>query len=524
MQLTVESHDPAGMAVDVLAVPLFQVDPSRWKLGGRAAALDRALGGRLSVALGSGDFRGKRGETLLLYPDARARPKRILLVGLGPDARADADALRRAAGAAVGAAASRRGGSVAIVAPTLRRIRPIAVAQALAEGAILGAYRYAAWQTSQENGRSEVSSCQLVFERPADARAARPGVATGVVLGESQNLARDLSNAPANTLPPIALAREAERVAKEAGLVCHVLDVAELKKRKLGAILAVGQGSENPPRMIVLEHRPPGSARKATGRGAKSVAGKRNTPVCFIGKGITFDSGGISIKPAAGMHEMKHDMSGAAAVIGALRAVALLKLPVHVVGIVAAAENMPSGAAYRPGDVVTAGSGKTIEVLNTDAEGRLVLADALHLARTDYEPEAIVDLATLTGACVVALGKWCSGMFGNNERLAERLRRAGETTAERLWPLPLWDEHREHIRGDVADLKNTGGRDGGASTAAAFLSHFAGDTPWAHLDIAGTAYTEKSGPYQPRGATGVGVRLLVECLREWRGTQLVSRS
>ncbi len=524
MQLTLESHDPAGTPVDLLAIPLFQVDPSRWKLGGRTTVLDRALGGRLSAALGTGDFRGKRGETLLVYPDAGSRPKRLLLVGLGPEARADADALRRAAGAAVGAAATRRGGSVAIVAPVLRRLRPVAVAQALAEGAILGAYRYDAFHTSKENGRSEISACHLVFERPADARAARPGLAAGVVLAESQNLARDLSNAPANTLPPAALAREAERVAKEVGLACHVLDVPELRKRKLGAILAVGQGSENPPRIIVLEHRPPGSAARSMGRGARGSAAKRNKPVCFIGKGITFDSGGISIKAAAGMHEMKHDMSGAAAVIGALRAVALLRLPVHVVGIVASAENMPSGAAYRPGDVVTAGSGKTIEVLNTDAEGRLVLADALHLARTDYEPEALVDLATLTGACVVALGKWCSAMFGNNERLAERLRRAGEATAERLWPMPLWDEHREHIRGDVGDIKNTGGRDGGAITAAAFLSHFVGDTPWAHLDIAGTAYTEKSAPYQPRGATGVGVRLLVECLREWRGAQLVSRS
>jgi len=519
MQVTVESYDPARAAVDVLALPLFQTESAKARLPARHAPLDRALGGRISTALTSGDFQGKRGESLLLYPEPGAAPKRILLVGLGPEASADAEALRRAAGAAVGAAAARRGGSVAVVAPWLRRLRPHALCQALSEGAILAGYRYDTYHTRNESGRADVSSVALVFDGAAAARAARPGRDAGVVLGESQNLARDLSNAPANVLPPAVLAHEAERVAKEVGLASHVLDVAELKRRKLGAILAVGQGSQNPPRMIVLEHRPH-AQRAGTQRSKRAASGRRIPKICLIGKGITFDSGGISIKPGAGMHEMKHDMSGGAAVIGALRAAALLRLPLHVVGIIAAAENMPSGAAYRPGDVVTAGSGKTIEVLNTDAEGRLVLADALHLARTEHAPDALIDLATLTGACVVALGKWCSGLFGNNERLVERLRLAGEATAERAWPMPLWEEHREHIRGDVADLKNTGGRDGGALTAAAFLWNFVGETPWVHIDIAGTAYTEKPGPYQPRGATGVGVRLLLECLREWRGGPL----
>jgi leucyl aminopeptidase len=521
MQVTVESYDPAGAAVDLLALPLFQIGPGKHRLAHRPAGIDRALGGRISAALATQDFQGKRGESLLLYPGPGVAPKRILLVGLGPEAQADAEALRRVAGAAVGAAATRRGGSVALVAPALRRLRPPALAQALSEGAILAGYRYDTYHTRNENGRGDVSSVALLFDGAVAARAARAGRDIGVVLGESQNVARDLSNAPANALPPSALAREAERVAKEVGLASQVLDVAELKRRKLGAILAVGQGSENPPRMIVLEHRPPGSARRVRGSGSKKAAARRRLPkICLVGKGITFDSGGISIKPGEGMHEMKHDMSGGAAVIGALRAAALLKLPLHLVGIVAAAENMPSGAAYRPGDVVTAGSGKTIEVLNTDAEGRLVLADALHLARTEHAPDALIDLATLTGACVVALGKWCSGLFGNSERLLDRLRSAGEATAERAWRLPLWEEHREHIRGNVADIKNTGGREGGALTAAAFLWNFVGDTPWAHIDIAGTAYTEKAGPYQPRGATGVGVRLLLECLREWRSGPL----
>jgi leucyl aminopeptidase len=513
MQVSVESQDASQTSVDVLAIPLFAADgaskPGAPKLPPRLAALDAKLGGRVAAALASGDFRAKRAETLTLYPDAGARAKRIVLVGLGPEATADAEALRRAAGSVVGLASTRGADSVGFVVPAQRRLRPPAVAQALAEGAVLADYRFDAYRAANGNGRKSVSRFVVLAEKAQDARASRPAAHVGVVLAESQNVARDLSNQPANALPPVALAQAAERVAKEVGLACRVLDVPELRKRKMGALLAVGQGSENPPRLVVLEHNAPA-------RGAKARGGRRLPTVCLVGKGITFDSGGISIKPGAGMHEMKHDMSGGAAVIGAMRAAALLKLPLHLVGLVAAAENLPSGSAYRPGDVLTAANGVTIEVLNTDAEGRLVLADALHYARTEFSPGAIIDLATLTGACVVALGKWSSGVMTNRERLGERLRRAGEETAERVWPLPLWEEHREHIRGDVADIKNTGGRDGGTITAAAFLSHFVGDTPWAHLDIAGTAYTDRAGPYQPKGATGVGVRLLLACLRDWK--------
>ncbi|HXH28374.1 MAG TPA: leucyl aminopeptidase, partial [Candidatus Polarisedimenticolia bacterium] len=260
----------------------------------------------------------------------------------------------------------------------------------------------------------------------------------------------------------------------------------------------------------------------AKGRGKGRGRPKAAAPFCIVGKGITFDSGGISIKPAAGMEEMKHDMSGAAAVVGALRACALLELPHPVVGVIGAAENLPSGTAYRPGDVVTSMSGKTIEVLNTDAEGRVVLADALHYARTEFEPCAIVDLATLTGACMVALGRWATGLFGNHEGLIERVRAAGDATAERAWPMPLLDGHKEEIRSKIADIKNTGGREAGASTAAAFLSHFVGETPWVHLDIAGTGWSSKTGPYHPGGATGVGVRLLLEVLRDFDAGVLAS--
>jgi leucyl aminopeptidase len=349
----------------------------------------------------------------------------------------------------------------------------------------------------------------ILLEKGADLRAARAAASVGVCVAESQNLARDLSNEPPNALPPAALARAAQKLAKETDLRVRVLGPAELRKRKLGAMLAVADGSSHTPRLIVLEHNAPVRARGV--KGAK----RRPATVCLVGKGVTFDSGGLSLKSPNNMIRMKHDMSGGATVIGALRAAALLKVPVHVVGIVGAVENMPSGAAYRPDDIVTAGSGKTIEVKNTDAEGRMVLADCLHFAREEFEPEALIDVATLTGACTVALGPWAAAVLGNNERLSDLIVKAGERTGERFWPLPLWEVHREHMRSKVADVKQTGGRAAGTITAAAFLSYFVGDTPWAHLDIASTSDTDRPGPLQRNGATGFGVRTLSEILRHW---------
>jgi leucyl aminopeptidase len=513
MQVTIESRDPREAATDLLALPISSLDRKEVRLPPRIAALDRALGGRLSAVIEAGDFCGEAGESLTVYPDRGAPAKRVLLVGLGPEPGIDADALRCATGTALSAAAARKVKSVQIVAPSLRRLRVPAVAQAMAEGAVLSAYRFDRYRASKNEKEQPVESTVLLFERGSDLRAARASARVGVVLGDSQNVARDLSNEPANALPPAALAREAQKVAKATGLKVEVMGPTELKRHGMNAILAVGQGSANPPRLVVLQH----NARPKGKRG--KTAAKRPT-LCIVGKGVTFDSGGISIKPSAGMDEMKHDMSGAATVVGVMRACALLKVPLHVVGVIGAVENMPSGTAYRPGDVITAMSGKTIEVLNTDAEGRVVLADALHYARTRFEPQAIIDLATLTGACVIALGKWASGLFGNNERLIERVRRAGEVTAERAWPMPLWEGHRKAIHSDIADIKNTGGREAGSSTAAAFLAAFVDDTPWVHLDIAGTGWTSKSAPYQRKGATGVGVRLLIELLREWKGVRL----
>lgn len=501
MKLTVDSHDLARLPVDLLALPLPALAAGA-RLPARATALDRGLGGALELAVRSGDFRGRRGDTQLVYGRGKGGPRRVLLLGIGEEAKLDAEALRQAAGRALGAAASRGARSVAIALATSRRVPAGPAARALAEGAVLASYRSDAWRTRRDDDKPPVARTTLVVERAADLSGAREAAEVGVVLAESQNVARRLSNEPPNHLTPEALAREARKVAREVGLACRVLDVAEMRRRKMGALLGVGQGSQHPPRLVVLEHKP--------------KRGRTRPTVCLVGKGITFDSGGISIKPASGMHEMKHDMSGAATVVGVLRAAALLDLPIHLVGVLAAAENLPGGEAYRPGDVLTSMSGLTIEIQNTDAEGRLVLCDALHYARTTFEPAAMIDLATLTGACVVALGSCSAGLFGSHEGLVDALRRAGDATDERAWPMPLFDEHREQMKSQVADLKNvSGSRDAGASTAAAFLSRFVGDTPWAHLDIAGTAYTSKPGPFQPYGATGFGVRLLVQLLQEW---------
>ena len=531
MKVRVEDHGGRSPQADTLVVPVakHRAGNGLAAAGASAAAVDALLDGALSAALAAGDFRGRGRETLFLYPasgpqsksasgrakaGSRSRraasrpdgrlgaPRRVLLIGTGDEAELDLEALRRVAGTAVGAARRYGARHLALLAPDVERPSPPEWVRACVEGAALAGYRSDAWRNEREDEEAgrDLESFSLLFPAGADLAALRRAAAAAHAVAESQNVARSLSNEPPNLLTPAALASAAQRVAREVGLRCRILDVAAMRRRKMGALLAVGQGSANGPRTAILEHQP---RRRAV------------PTVCLVGKGITFDSGGISLKPGANMQDMKHDMSGAAAVVGALRAVALLKLPLRVVGIIAAAENLPGGGAYRPGDILTAMSGTTVEIQNTDAEGRLVLADALHLARCDFKPDAVLDFATLTGACVVALGPWATGVFSNRESLALALREAGESSGERTWPLPVWDEHRQHMRSRIADLKNVGGRDAGASTAAAFLSHFVQDTPWAHLDIAGTAWTQRSGPYQPYGATGVGVRLAVELLSRW---------
>jgi leucyl aminopeptidase len=340
----------------------------------------------------------------------------------------------------------------------------------------------------------------LLVPSRAGKEAARRGAERGRVVAEAQNYARELAARPANVVTPHYLGDEARQIGQELGLKVTILDEEAMRSDGMAALLAVAAGSAEEPRFIAIEHTP--------------LEGRR--PVALVGKGVTFDAGGLSLKTPENMQTMKYDMSGAAAVLGAVRAIARLQLPLNVVGLIPAVENMPSGRAMRPGDVISSRSRKTIEVLNTDAEGRLILADALSYAAR-YEPEALVDVATLTGACVVALGHEAIGLMGTDQALMDEIRAAGERSGERVWQLPLWDEYRELLKSEVADIKNTGGRPAGTISAAIFLREFVGSVPWAHLDIAGTAWAEKAGPLQPVGPTGVGVRLLTEWLRRRSG-------
>ena len=483
-----------------------------------AAVMESALHRYLRDVLAVGDFKGEDQEVAVLYPLGQAPPGRVILVGLGSRDEFSLETARRASGVAVRRALKLGVSELSITVhgpggegapgapdgpggpdgPGAPGFELRDCAQATVEGLLLGAYRYDDFKTGDED-RPGLESVTVVTPQRAQAYEIRDGIEDGQISAEGTTLARDLSNAPGNAMTPRKLAAAARKMAGETGLNCRVLTRKDIAKERMGALLAVNAGSEEPPRFIVLEH---GEASDGT------------DTLVFIGKGITFDSGGISIKSSGGMEEMKHDMSGAAAVIGAMRSIALAKPSLHVVGLVPATENLPDGKALKPGDIITTRSGKTIEVINTDAEGRLVLADALEYAER-YNPTAVIDLATLTGACVVALGYAATGMMGNDDGLQDRVRSAGETSGERVWPLPLWQDYHDQIKSHVADVKNTGGRWAGALTAGAFLAKFV-ERPWVHLDIAGTAYTDASKPYCPKGATGVGVRLLLQLAKDWK--------
>ena len=523
MKVTVKTQSPGDIPSDLLVIPVFSAtsptqgkrgQPSKAKTGPSlpraVAALDKQLGGAAQAALKSSDFTGAAGQKALIYPAQNpSRASRILLYGLGPAEKVDAEALRNLAGTAADEARTRKLAKLAILAPSHRGLSSEACAGALTEGAVLGAYRYEQYKsngskkTSRPDNYGPLRQVALIFPDLKKPAPVRSQVTTAEVASHGQNLARDLSNAPANALPPAALAREARRVARETGLTCRVIRGAELERGGFHALRAVGQGSQNPPQFIVLEHR-----------GARTAKARKAAPLCIVGKGITFDSGGISLKPSGGMQDMKHDMSGAATVVGTMQAIAQLNLPCHVVGIIAAAENMPGGRAYRPGDVIGSRAGKTIEITNTDAEGRLVLADALDYAVDLFKPAAMIDLATLTGACMIALGEWATGVFGNSDELSKEMADAGQSTGECMWPMPLFPDHLRIMKSHIADIKNSGAREAGASTAAAFLQEFVGETPWVHLDIAGTGWKSPKNSYQKTGATGVGVRTLVAWVKD----------
>ena len=455
--------------------------------------LDEAAGGALRRVVASGDFTGDRDQNTMVYP-ARG-PRRVLLLGLGNHAQITRAAIRTAAavGARRAAAMGARALAFHVTQETHPGVPPEALGQVATEGALQGAWRFVELKAVRD-GKGPVESFDLIV-----AREIRPDVERGRVRGHAigigQRLARNLQMLPGNVCTPEYLTTVARDLARAYRFKLTVLGRAQMEKEGMGALLSVAQGSPEEPRLLALEYRGAG----------------RTAPICLVGKGITFDSGGISLKPADKMEEMKYDMSGAAAVLGTFEALGQLKPAVNVVGLIPSTENLPSGTATRPGDVVRSHFGKTIEIINTDAEGRLVLADALSYARR-YQPSCVLDAATLTGAVVIGLGNHAVGLMGNDDRLLDEVRQAGDRAGERCWPLPLWDEYREQIRSDVADVKNSGGRAAGSITAGWFLREFVDGYPWAHLDIAGTAYTDTERPGLAKGPTGLGVRLFSEFL------------
>jgi leucyl aminopeptidase len=495
LKVTLVKPEAVGDTADVLAVPVF-AGP---ELGPGAEEAVAALDAPLTPLLEARGFTGKAGEALALPTLGRLPAATLLLVGVGERAEADAEALRKAAAAVVRHAAGTR--KAVTTLPQALPADPAAAVRAVTEGALLAAYRFDKYKRADTDGSrppAVLAALALVPVKAPRAALAR-AVAAGQARAAATNLARDLSNEPANAMHPVDLAAAARRLLSAKGVTVKVKDERQLAKEGFGGIIGVGQGAEHPPRLVELRYRP----QRATGE------------VVLVGKGITFDSGGLSLKPADSMKTMKTDMSGAAAVVGTMSALADLDVKVAVTGYLAAAENMPSGRATRPGDVLTMKNGTTVEVLNTDAEGRLVMADALALGAA-AKPDAIVDVATLTGACVVALGTRYTGLMGNDEALATELLEAAADAGEPTWRLPLPPEYHKELESDVADLKNVGDRYGGALTAGLFLQEFVDGRPWAHLDIAGPARAEADDGYLVKGSTGVATRTLLSWL-ERRG-------
>ena len=482
---------------DTIIVNLFKGVSSP---SGATGAVDRALKGGISELISNGDIKGNSGEVVTLYPRGAIPAKRVLVVGLGKADGFDLEGVRKAAATAVNQARKLNAKHVATIVhgAGIGRLAAEEAAQAVVEGSLLALYQIDADKEKSDEDKLSIERLTIVEFDGGKLEAVKEGAKAGQAIAAGVSLARDLVNMPPNVTTPARMAETATEIAEAYQMKLTVGDRAWAAEHKMGAFLAVAKGAGEEPKFIVLEHN-----------------GDREDldTVVLVGKGITFDTGGISIKPSERMGLMKTDMGGAAAVLGAMKVVGQLEIPLRIIGITPCTENMPDANAYRPADVIKASNGKTIEVISTDAEGRMVLADGLVYAAR-YNPKAVVDLATLTGACVVALGNTAAGLFSNEDSLQDKLVSAGEQAHERLWPLPLWDDFKEYIKSDVADVKNSGGRWGGAVTAAIFLKEFT-DFPWAHLDIAGVAYNEKGKPYSPAGATGFGVRLLTEFLRQW---------
>ena len=495
MKTNLSSTAPAEVETDCLAVVVLdRGEKDRTEVSVESG--DAAVREAAAEVIASGEVTGKIFESTLLHRPAKLKAKRLLLLGGGKAKSFSAFELRRLAGAAVRALKTRGLRSFAFLAP--QGMGAEDTVKAIVEGAFVGNFEPDYYKSDRKDQKIDA----LTIVARGDQARLTAALGEGLIIGESQNFTRDLVNEPSNRMTPTILAERAKKMSQEVGLKCEVYGADKIKELKMGAFWSVAQGSDEPPALIVMRYEPAGAPEKP-------VLG-------LVGKGITFDTGGISIKPAEGMEKMKYDMAGGAAMIGAMRAIALLKPKVKVTAIVCATENMPSGKAQKPGDVQIAMSGKSIEIINTDAEGRLVLADGLYYAR-QLGCTHLIDAATLTGAVVVALGYVNAGIFANDDQMYQRFARALDKAGEKMWRLPLDDEYKEVIKSSIADIVNSGGRWGGSVTAAMFLKEFAEDTPWLHLDIAGTAWMEDAKPWIAKGPSGIAVRSLVEFAKDFAG-------
>ena len=496
MQINLGAQPFAVIETEALVSYVFEeTDPMQ----GRIAEIDHSAGGLLSKLAKSGELTGKNLEFTLVHSPAGLKAARLLLVGAGKREQFNSATLRKIAGAALRYLKSRSVKNFALLVREGNATEESA--QVIAEGALTADFESDKYKTEKKNDK-RIDTVSLAGFAESERSAGEKGLSKGRTIAESQNFARDLINEPSNKLTPSILAQKAEAMAKSAGLSVEILDEKKIADLKMGALLSVAQGSIEPPRMIVITYNPP--------------VAKPGAPVIgLIGKAVTFDTGGISIKPSEGMEKMKYDMAGGATMIGVMRALAALKPGVRVICVVPSTENMPGGRAQKPGDIQTAMSGKTIEVLNTDAEGRLILADGVHYAR-QLGATHLIDAATLTGAIVVALAGVNVGVFGSDQPFTDKLLASAKATGEKMWQMPVDDDYREFIKGTVADIQNIGsGKGGGAITGAMFIKEFTGDSPWIHLDIAGTAWNDDAKPWLAKGPTGVALRTLVHLVMSY---------
>ena len=496
MKINIISGNLTKISTPIIVVYVFKNDKNNELL----IELDNALNGTINEIIKSKIFEGNFGEFFPIYTNNKISSNYILLVGLGSKKTIKLETLRLISGEVINQVKKLRFNKYVQILNNYKDISLEDSLKAIIEGKELASYSFNKFKSNLNKFSKEINELNL-FSQSKKINKLKEIVVITQKITDAVNIARNIANTPGSNMTPSIISRYTSDMAKKYNLYCKVFGIKELTKIGMGGLLSVSKGSKESPKMIMLEHH------------------KNNkSPIVLIGKGVTFDSGGISIKPSDKMDQMKYDKSGATSVIATMQAIAALNLKLHVIALIPLTENLPSGSAYKPGDVITHYNKKTSEVINTDAEGRLILADALSYA-TKFKPQAIIDLATLTGACIIALGSQASGLFTNNKQLNRKIQKSADNTHEKVWLMPLWDEYNNQIKSNIADIKNTGGRSAGAITAAIFLSHFVDKYPWAHIDIAGTAWTSDDGikpkSYNPKGATGIGVRLLINLLLNW---------